>query len=508
MPRQALGDCIRQDITLMGDSRRLEAILRDKCPESRARVKAIAAAHRMGIAGQLASNANCRRDALAAQMAIADLASQLRAYTGLNEGEAYWAVEPGAAGPRLYPRHAHRCPPQPISPSPPPPPPLSSPAAKPAPMGNAPVAPPWQSPQPANPPQSVHLPQTPSPSQPSGSPADIEQRFAKTKYAAIGEEKFEGIRISSNLGALLGGLAQPERAQVRHSINLDHQYMDMDCGGGVMMRLVLIHAGSFLMGSPQSEEGRYAEEGPQTHVSLTRDFWIGETAVTQSQWAAVMMTEKRTWFGLRGGVKAGGGSGTSAANADIADHPAAGISWNDAMEFCRRLTNRLAEAPPLALSGIWNADRAAFSLPAEAQWEYACRAGTESPFYFGGTISTEQANYNGTAAYSYGRKGEFRRATTPVKSFPPNEFGLYDMHGNVWEWCMDWFADKLPGGEVADPAGTAYGAARVLRGGSWDAYPWLCRSAFRYRLPPSSAQPSLGFRVVCIAQGLHDAILG
>jgi formylglycine-generating enzyme required for sulfatase activity len=165
------------------------------------------------------------------------------------------------------------------------------------------------------------------------------------------------------------------------------------------------------------------------------------------------------------------------------------VSWHDAMEFCRRLSQRLGPT---------------FSLPSEAQWEYACRAGTTTPFAFGDTISPELANYDGTVAYANGPKGVRRGKTTPAGTFPANAWGLQDMHGNVWEWCLDHWHDSYNG---APSDGSAWlsnageDAIKVLRGGSWDNLPGYCRSACRFHSWPDDVYSNVGFRVVCLPQG-------
>jgi formylglycine-generating enzyme len=132
--------------------------------------------------------------------------------------------------------------------------------------------------------------------------------------------------------------------------------------------------------------------------------------------------------------------------------------------------------------------------PTEAQWEYACRAGTTTPFHFGETISTDQANYDGNYPYGKGKKGIYRKKTTPVGSFPANAWGLFDMHGNVWEWCADWYG-PYPRGDVTNPVGPPGGSARVDRGGSWDSGAWGCRAALRDRDGPGHRFSLLGFRL-------------
>jgi formylglycine-generating enzyme required for sulfatase activity len=238
----------------------------------------------------------------------------------------------------------------------------------------------------------------------------------------------------------------------------------LDLGGGVKLELVLIPAGEFMMGSPANEAERGKDEGPQHKVRLTKPFYMGKHEVTQEQWERVM--------------------GNNPSHFKGAKHPVEKVSWNDTQEFIKKLNARVGE-------------KGAFGLPTESEWEYACRAGTGTPFHTGNTISTDQANYDGNYTYGAGRKGAYREKTMPVGSLASNAFGLYDMHGNVYEWCQDWFADKYPGGERTDPPGPATGQYRVLRGGSWNLDPWNCRSAYRGGVPPAGRSNIGGFRLLC-----------
>jgi formylglycine-generating enzyme required for sulfatase activity len=164
-------------------------------------------------------------------------------------------------------------------------------------------------------------------------------------------------------------------------------------------------------------------------------------------------------------------------------NPVERVSWNDAVEFCKQLSEKTGQT---------------VRLPTEAEWEYACRAGTTTPFNTGETISTDQANYNGSFAYGSGRKGEYRENTVAVGSFKANDFGLYDMHGNVREWCQDWYdAEYYKNSPTDDPQGPEKGESRVLRGGSRDDNPGDCRSANRAWLEPKYRGINFGFRVVC-----------
>jgi formylglycine-generating enzyme required for sulfatase activity len=191
----------------------------------------------------------------------------------------------------------------------------------------------------------------------------------------------------------------------------------------VGMKFVWIRPGHFLMGSPKGEPGRYDNE-TQHKVTLTKAFYMGVYTVTQEQWKAVVGRVPTPPRGKK-------------------NLPAETVSWDDCQEFIKKLRER---------------DKKPYRLPTEAEWEYACRAGTTTPYYFGDSLSARQANFGKFM------KGASRLSTTPVGSFPPNAWGLYDMHGNVWQWCQDWFGDYPPG-DVVDPQGPKAGAERVLRGG-------------------------------------------
>jgi len=214
------------------------------------------------------------------------------------------------------------------------------------------------------------------------------------------------------------------------------------------MKFVLIPPGRFVMGSDYSEKGREEDETPH-EVVISRPFYLGMTEVTQAQWFKVM------------GRRAGGFQGD--------DLPVESISWDDAVAFCRKLS---------ALDGR------TYRLPTEAEWEYACRAGSAGRFS-GDAVLADQA---WTEANSDGR-------THPVGTKKPNAWGLYDMHGNVAEWCADWYG-PYPDAQVVDPAGPREGKARVVRGGSWASFDRGCRSASRSSVPPSYQTRFVGLRVV------------
>ena len=246
-----------------------------------------------------------------------------------------------------------------------------------------------------------------------------------------------------------------------------------DLGGGVSLPLVRIPAGEFVMGSPDAEQGRSSDEGPQHRVRL-REFWMGQTPITQAQWRAVMGTNPSEFKD----------------QLDSDQRPVERVNWREAMAFCRQLADRTGRD---------------YTLPSEAQWEYACRAGTTSPFAFGGTITPELANYDGNYTYAGSPKGVYCEQTTAVGAFPANAWGLQDMHGNVWEWCLDhWhgsYASPPGDGSAWVDSEDKNNAKRLLRGGSWYIFPGNCRSAYRFHFQPGYASSLVGFRVVCLPQG-------
>jgi formylglycine-generating enzyme len=233
--------------------------------------------------------------------------------------------------------------------------------------------------------------------------------------------------------------------------------------------------GSFTMGSPASETGRSDDEN-QVQVRISQGFWMGQTEVTQAQWKALMGTSPAQQ------------NASGDVNGLGADHPMYFISWNDAQAFIQKLNN----SQPLPAG--WQ-----YALPTEAEWEYACRAGTESAFHFGDVLNGKQANMDGNYPYGTTTKGTFLGKTCPVASYPANAWGLHDMHGNVWEWCADWYAEKLVGG--TNPPGASSGSRRVYRGGSWNGLGRDCRSAYRVRLAPGNRDSLLGFRLAAVPAG-------
>jgi formylglycine-generating enzyme required for sulfatase activity len=247
-------------------------------------------------------------------------------------------------------------------------------------------------------------------------------------------------------------------------------YFGQDLGNGVILEMVAIPGGTFIMGSPENEEGYHSSQSPQHQVTVP-PFFMGKYPVTQKQWQAVAALEK---------VKIDLESNPSRFKGNSL--PVESVSWDDAQEFCARLSQKTSKA---------------YRLPSEAEWEYACRAGTTTPFYFGETISTDLANYCGDYTYGNGVKGEYRKQTTDVRKFPANSFGLYDMCGNISEWCEDeWHENYIN----APSDGSAWldgsnNDLRLLRGGSWNSYPRYCRSTDRIGISRDGRYKPLGFRL-------------
>ncbi len=249
-----------------------------------------------------------------------------------------------------------------------------------------------------------------------------------------------------------------------------------------MIPLIEIPSGSFLMGSPPNEAKRANDEGPQHEVTL-QGFFMSQTPITQAQWRKV--AEWTPIKAERWGRRLHLNPSRFGGRLDSDQRPVAQVTWHDAMEFCHRLSQRTGRH---------------YTLPSEAQWEYACRAGTTTPFAFGDTLTSDLANYDATYSYGDGPKGKWRKQTTPVGMFPANAWGLHDMHGNVWEWCLDYWHNSYAGAPSDGSAWLTPSASeeemRLLRGGSWSLDPGICRSAYRFLGRPGYASVNVGFRVV------------
>jgi formylglycine-generating enzyme required for sulfatase activity len=239
------------------------------------------------------------------------------------------------------------------------------------------------------------------------------------------------------------------------------------------MKFVWIPPGTFMKGSPTEEQPRLANE-PRRKVTLTKGFYMGAYSVTQEEWQTVMGNNPSPFK-------------------DEKNLPVVCVSWDDCQEFVKKLQEK---------------DKKPYRLPTESEWEYACRAGTTTPFHFGETISTDQANYNGEGTYGTGKVGVYRKKATPVGSFPANAWGLHDMHGNVYQWCQDCYSDETHASSKGDsrwPVGQQPDAVdpqgpqgkcddyHVVRGGSYTRLPLQCRSASR--IEAGGRKDQVGFRI-------------
>ena len=232
---------------------------------------------------------------------------------------------------------------------------------------------------------------------------------------------------------------------------------------GVFLEMLHIPGGTFVMGSPEGEG--YDDERPRHTVTIT-PFAMSKTLITQANWQAIMPALPPCRF-----------AGTA--------HPVENVNWYEAMTFCAVLSEKTGRP---------------YTLPSEAQWEYACRAQTQTPFHTGETLTSDQANYKGEFIFFHEPRGQNYGKTTPVAQFPANGFGLTDMHGNLWEWCADMWHDSY---HHAPTNGTAWNkgrmsAHRVGRGGSWHDTPNTCRSATRLKLKANEGDETIGFRVITV----------
>jgi sulfatase modifying factor 1 len=282
------------------------------------------------------------------------------------------------------------------------------------------------------------------------------------------------------LGQVLAAPLQAEEDAKRPNSFLGSMAGDEREIGGV--KLCWCPAGKFTMGSPSKEPERRPGEN-QVEVTLTRGFWMGKFEATQGQWKQIMGK-------LPGELTAELPEGD--------DFPVGNVNFAETEEFCRTLTERARALGQLP-------DQWEFRLPTEAQWEYACRAGTTTATAFGDSLSSTQANFRGKP-YNGAAAGPSLQRAARVGSYPANAWGLHDMHGNTFEWCRDWYHSKLPGGidpdlYAAKDTATKSGhgdISRVRRGGCWADDGWPCRSAFRLRFEPERRYDHIGFRVVAV----------
>jgi formylglycine-generating enzyme required for sulfatase activity len=286
-----------------------------------------------------------------------------------------------------------------------------------------------------------------------------------TSNAEMLEDRFENLQSFEFETVQIDRQGQEIDRQSRQA-----RFFTVDLGNQTLLEMVAVSSGRFLMGATDGEKYSALREGPQ-HLVDVQPFFMGKYPVTQAQWGAVAALPK--------------------VNRDLDAHPShfkgdrlpvESVSWLNAMEFCDRLSN---------LTGV------SYRLPSEAEWEYACRAGSNTPFAYGETLTSQVANYGSEYAYAAEPVGDYRQATTPVGQFVPNALGLSDMHGNVWEWCADRWHETYAGAPSDGKAWLKGGNAdwRSLRGGGWSDYPSRSRSAQRSGYPAEGLNRIIGFRV-------------
>jgi formylglycine-generating enzyme required for sulfatase activity/serine/threonine protein kinase len=270
------------------------------------------------------------------------------------------------------------------------------------------------------------------------------------------------------------------------------------------MILALIPAGEFEMGASDAEDRAGDDEKPQHRVRITKPYYLGVHEVTQEAFDRVM-GRNPSWFSVRGGGK------EAVLGHDTRPFPVETVSWYDAVEFCNKLSENENRQSYYWLANVERGEDAkikaaevgivggdGYRLPTEAEWEYACRAGASTPFHFGTSLDGIEANIDANQSYGTVNKGRYLQRTTAVGSYSPNAFGLYDMHGNIWEWCWDVYdKEYYRKTSEADPTGPSSGSLHVIRGGGWDFSAVDCRSAYRGRISPADRSYLSGFRVAC-----------
>lgn len=313
-------------------------------------------------------------------------------------------------------------------------------------------------------------------STPAGATIEIDGTDAgKTPYTGMLSFGNHTLKLTTNNKVVNESISVTQGGKTSWSFDVSETKDFTETVSGIPIEMVFIRGGTFTMGSPTSEAERGNDE--TQHQVTVSDFYMGKYEVTFEQYDAFCTATGRTKPG-----DAGWGRGK---------RPVINVSWVDATAYCEWLSRQTGKI---------------YRLPTEAEWEYACRAATSTteatrsvevyaPFNTGNCLSTSQANYDGNYPYGSCRKGEYRQKTLPVGSFSANAWGLYDMHGNVWEWCSDWYGDYSTGAQT-NPKGAASGSCRVRRGGSWIISARHCRSAYRNYYDPSHSSYNLGFRLV------------
>ena len=303
-------------------------------------------------------------------------------------------------------------------------------------------------------------------------PADLTARLVFADWLEErGDSRSELLRLQHTLTQQINPPNRPvlearQRELLASGVKPVGPFLNLSIAKGIEMTFACIAPGTFLMGSPETE--LEPDDNEELHeVTLTKPFFMGIHQVTQEQWQAIMGSNPSLFEGE--------------------NLPVEQVSWEDCIAFCKKLSERTGRL---------------CTLPSEAQWEYACRAGTTTTFSFGEAISTNQANYNGSFDYVTpmnfrSADGEYREKTTPVGSFDANALGLFDMHGNLWDWCEDYYGNYAELKSLKDPAQSIKQSEnrRVLRGGGWGDVAWGCRSAYRLRSSPDHRSSNFGFRV-------------
>jgi uncharacterized protein (TIGR02996 family) len=316
--------------------------------------------------------------------------------------------------------------------------------------------------------------------------AELVRLVRKLRTLPVMKRTKERARLEDRVAELLNAGMQPAVPEVVNSIG---------------MRLALIPPGNFRMGSPVNEAERSEDEGPAHEVAITQPFYMGVFAVTQAQWQAVMGSNP-SYFSKDGKGNEGveydlanpAGGKDKVKGLDTSDFPVENVNWEETQAYLEELT-----ALPQERDKGWH-----YRLPTEAEWEYSCRGGASSSTasHFGHSLSPAQANFNGVLPYGGAAKGPFLGRPCPVGSYRPNAFGLYDTHGNVFEWCSDWYdEDYYKDSPRRDPPGPSRGCGRVLRGGSWNFLRLRCRAANRRWSEPADRYYERGFRVVAVPHG-------
>ena len=276
----------------------------------------------------------------------------------------------------------------------------------------------------------------------------------------------------------------PLLAQVLFAAPPDKEWDTKIVTNSIGMKLALIPAGKFVMGSPKDERDRCDDE-EQHEVEITKPYYLGVYHVTQLEYEKIMGKNPSDF-------SATGSNKDEVKGMDTSRFPVENVSWDDTVEFCKKLSE---------LSDEKKAGRT-YRLPTEAEWEYACRAGTTTAFHSENSLSSEQANFDGNHPHGEAAKGKWLERPTTVGSYQPNAFGLYDMHGNAEQWCQDWYDDGYyKNSPKQDPAGPENGSDRVVRGGSWCDFDWFCRSAVRLTGKPGNRNDARGFRVAAVQSG-------